>query len=303
MALNSLVRRERSPLAALFIDFENVYYFLKNQVVTEEDPVEIAYNLIRQLRNHLRDELQLETIVMKAYADFDRIPEQVQRPLYLIGVDTRNVLSTDHKNAADMRLCIDAMETLYVRPNIDTFILMAGDRDYIPLTKHLQENAKEVKSCSFEENASGDLLQVIGKQHFLAANTLIPDVKLKPREPEKPSGPPVIPVDQELTLQSPVSDASRFSPINVNLDDEESLCLEIMLERFGDKHEIWFSPFLRAYAEEVHQLADYERKAIISSLEMKGVLAVERRKGNPFDYSVIILNYNHPMVQKFHPGI
>ncbi|RZK09731.1 MAG: NYN domain-containing protein, partial [Hymenobacter sp.] len=107
-----------SPYAAVFIDFENVYYFLKNHYLDPQDPHDYALDLVRALRDTLKRELGLDSLVLYAYADFDRLPSGPQGPLYLMGVDTRNVLGTDHKNAADMQLCIDALEVLYTRPDI-----------------------------------------------------------------------------------------------------------------------------------------------------------------------------------------
>ncbi|RZK25905.1 MAG: NYN domain-containing protein, partial [Hymenobacter sp.] len=105
-----------SPYAAVFIDFENVYYFLKNHYLDPQDPHDYALDLVRALRDTLKRELGLDSLVLYAYADFDKLPSGPQGPLYLMGVDTRNVLGTDHKNAADMQLCIDALEVLYTRP-------------------------------------------------------------------------------------------------------------------------------------------------------------------------------------------
>ena len=107
----------------MFIDFENVYYFLKNHYLDPQDPHDYALDLVRALRDTLKRELGLDSLVLYAYADFDKLPSGPQGPLYLMGVDTRNVLGTDHKNAADMQLCIDALEVLYTRPDIGTFVI------------------------------------------------------------------------------------------------------------------------------------------------------------------------------------
>ena len=126
-----------SPYAAVFIDFENVYYFLKNHFADPPDLNDYVLELVRRLRDTLL-ERGLDCLVINAYADFERLPSAPQGGLYLAGVLTRNVLGTDHKNAADMQLCIDALEVHYTRPEISTFVLVAGDRDYIPLLRHLR---------------------------------------------------------------------------------------------------------------------------------------------------------------------
>ncbi|WP_151088989.1 NYN domain-containing protein [Hymenobacter baengnokdamensis] len=171
-----------SPYAAVFIDFENVYYFLKNHYLDPQDPHDYALDLVRALRDTLKRELGLDSLVLYAYADFDRLPSGPQGPLYLMGVDTRNVLGTDHKNAADMQLCIDALEVLYTRPDIGTFVLVAGDRDYIPVLQHLRRQARQVKVVGFRESVSGDLLLMLGQEHFLDARELLPAGRLQALE-------------------------------------------------------------------------------------------------------------------------
>ena len=162
-----------SGFAAVFLDFENVYYFLKN---TFFDPPELndhILELLRNLRQKLSADYSLDSIVLNAYADFERLDSSPQSALYLLGVDTKNVLGTDHKNAADMRLCIDVLEVLYTRAEISTFVLVAGDRDYIPVIQHLRRQARRVLGVGFRESVSGDLLQNLGENQFIDARELL----------------------------------------------------------------------------------------------------------------------------------
>jgi hypothetical protein len=168
--------------AAVFIDFENVYYFLKNHYLDPQDPHDYALDLLRSLRDTLKRNYGLESLVLNAYADFDKLPAGPQGPLYLMGVSTRNVLGTEHKNAADMQLCIDALEVFYTRPAIGTFVLVAGDRDYIPVIQHLRRQARQVKVVGFRESVSGDLLQMLGQEHFIDARELLPAERLQALE-------------------------------------------------------------------------------------------------------------------------
>ncbi len=159
--------------AAVFLDFENVYYFFKN---TFFDPPELndhILEMLRNLRQKLKEAYNLDSIVLNAYADFERLDSSPQSALYLLGVDTKNVLGTDHKNAADMRLCIDVLEVLYTRAEISTFVLVAGDRDYIPVIQHLRRQARRVLGVGFRESVSGDLLLNLGEGQFLDARELL----------------------------------------------------------------------------------------------------------------------------------
>ena len=161
-----------SPYAAVFIDFENVYYFLKNHFHDPPDLNDIVLDIVRTLREQLSAK-GLDSLISYAYADFERLATAPQGALYLMGVSTRNVLGTDHKNAADMQLCIDALEVMYTRPDIGTFVLVAGDRDYIPVLQHLRRQARQVLVAGFRESVSGDLLQNIGAEKFIDARDLL----------------------------------------------------------------------------------------------------------------------------------
>ena len=161
-----------SPYAAVFIDFENVYYFLKNHFHDPPDLNDIVLDIVRSLREKL-SATGLDSLISYAYADFERLATAPQGALYLMGVSTRNVLGTDHKNAADMQLYIDALEVMYTRPDIGTFVLVAGDRDYIPVLQHLRRQARQVLVAGFRESVSGDLLQNIGAAQFIDARDLL----------------------------------------------------------------------------------------------------------------------------------
>jgi uncharacterized LabA/DUF88 family protein len=174
-------KAQASPYAAVFIDFENVYYFLKNHFHDPPDLNDYVLDIVRKLREELSQK-GLDCLVINAYADFERLATAPQGAFYLMGVSTRNVLGTDHKNAADMQLCIDALEVMYTRPDIGTFVLVAGDRDYIPVLQHLRRQARQVLVAGFREAVSGDLIQNLGSQHFFDARELLSPEKVEQLE-------------------------------------------------------------------------------------------------------------------------
>lgn len=294
--------------AALFVDFENIYYFIRNRTTDLADASEAAISTVRNLRYKLTDDYQSQCIVQHAYSDFERLGGSSQGAFYLIGIETHNVLSTEHKNAADMRLCIDAMETLYTRPEIETFVLIAGDRDYIPLVQHLRKHAKTVRVVAFKDNMSGDLLKVADEANFIDANDLLPEGVVLGEErrtlfPEKASSSSQAakvqkaqPVPVPLPVLKP-----EFKPIRPFTTAGEREAMKIMLEHFGDKQEIWMSPYLYKMRGGMMSLAEYERRAIINDLVSKGAITVKTRQGDENDYSVILVNYNHPDVQEQMP--
>lgn len=299
--------------AAVFIDFENVYYYLKNYYPKLDDPSDLILDMVRNLRSRMLGDRDERVIVMKAYADFERMKATPQGSMYLLGVETHNVLGTDHKNAADMRLCIDALEILYTRPEINTFIFLAGDRDYIPVIQHLTKQAKQVMAVAFREKfLSGDLLLNVGEENFIDAETLLGEAALGRLNEAKAEAARARDLEEHAKAASPTKEAlkaaQRATPATtfsraLGMDDEDERdALEILLRYFGHHPEVFLMPYLHKLRNEMPQLADYQRKALISNLEYNGAVKVERRQGEPNDYSVIIINWDHPTVRELNPG-
>lgn len=331
-----------SPFAAVFLDFENLHYHLKTTYYDPPQTNEVILEIIRNLRAHLTDELRLDPILFKAYADFERMAPVPLGSLYLMGIDTMNVLGTEHKNAADMRLCIDLMEVLYTRQDVGHFVLVAGDRDYIPLVQHLRRQAKKVTAVAFRETLSGDLLEILGKENLIEADTFVKEqtrnellkhranavakVRLTPvgkielparavrnHEPEQPAAKPQTPtpipaekapepVKRVKTPPPVVTNPEVFLEAKEIRNAEQLDCLKSLLDFLHDKNvrEVWLSPFLRKLTDDMPFLAEYERKELIKKLELTGAIKVEKREGDPYPYSVIVINYNHKQVKELY---
>ncbi len=346
-----------APYAAVFIDFENIYYFLKNHFHDPADLDDYVLKIVRGLRDNLAQQ-GMDCLVMNAYADFERIPTAPQGNLYLLGVSTRNVLGTDHKNAADMQLCIDALEVLYTRPDIGTFILVAGDRDYIPMIQHLRRQARQVRVAGFRESVSGDLIQNLGKQHFINARELLgrdtmilldarrlekiqkesaerrqqetarkaeaeavvsvtvaADPKLADATGPKAPSAPVAPPEEAFKKYTPYREETReeepeFAPVvTVSTEPERRVLAFILSEIYKLElrqnrpvRELWLGPFMRLLTDELTELPDYERRELINGLRDAGAIRIEKRRGEPHDFSVIVVNYSHPNVWELNPG-
>jgi uncharacterized LabA/DUF88 family protein len=296
--------------AALFVDFENIFHYIRKRTVDSDRAHDIVLELIQELRLKLSNELAKSCIVQYAYADFEQIEGNAQGQLFLLGVETRNVVGTEHKNAADMRLCIDVMETMYTRDEIGTFVLMAGDRDYIPVLQHLRKHAKSVQVVAFKENISGDLLTLVGDGYMDAFSCLskISQSELEVGQ-ERLSQYYEVRAEASNDQANQIAEAratGKIAPVafakSQRLEGKDNMiALEVMLHNFGDKPEVWFTPFLNKLRNALQHLAEYERKAIVTTLEMTGIIKVEKRRGDPHDYSVIVINWDHPDVRENNP--
>jgi len=81
--------------------------------------------------------------VKRAYADWARLSSQRQlllaNQVEMIGL----TCAAKGKNSADIRLVVDAMELVFTKPHISTFVIASGDADFLPLLSRLREYNKQ----------------------------------------------------------------------------------------------------------------------------------------------------------------
>lgn len=95
-------------------------------------------------------------LIRKAYGDFhSKELAKWKRCCEKGGIDMiqKSALNAAGKNAADMALCIDAMEMLVTRKNIQVFVLATSDSDFSPLALRLQEHGKSVIGFGSQKTA------------------------------------------------------------------------------------------------------------------------------------------------------
>ena len=73
----------------------------------------------------------------------------------------------NQKNNLDIQLVIDAMEVAYTNPLIDSFCIVSGDSDYMPLVGRLKAMGKHVLGISRSEVASGIFIKACNEFIFL----------------------------------------------------------------------------------------------------------------------------------------
>ncbi|MGD2122076.1 MAG: NYN domain-containing protein [Gemmatimonadota bacterium] len=134
--------------AALLIDFDNVTMGMRS-------------DLSKELSNLLNsDIIKGKVTVQRAYADWRRYPQYIV-PLSENSVDLifAPAYGSSKKNATDIRMAIDAIELVFIRPEIGTFILLTGDSDFSSLVLKLKEYGKYVIGVGIQESSSDILVQ------------------------------------------------------------------------------------------------------------------------------------------------
>ncbi len=91
------------------------------------------------------------------------------------------------KNNADILLVLDALEVAYTNPLIDSFCIVSGDSDYVPLVGKLKTMGKYVLGISRSEVASKIFINACNEFQFLETVSArrVPAVKSKKAEVEE----------------------------------------------------------------------------------------------------------------------
>jgi uncharacterized protein (TIGR00288 family) len=168
-ALSNYSQHSQAPNAALLIDFDNVTMGIRSDLQTE-------------LKNLLSsDIIKGKVAVQRAYADWRRYPQYVV-PLAESSIDMimAPAYGSAKKNATDIRLAIDAVELMFTRPEIGTFILLSGDSDFSSMVMKLKEYGKYVIGVGIRESSS-DLL-VMNCDEYYSYNALAGLVKTSDEE-------------------------------------------------------------------------------------------------------------------------
>jgi len=155
---------QHAPNAALLIDFDNVTMGIRSDLASE----------LRSLLSS--DIIKGKVAVQRAYADWRRYPQYIV-PLAESSIDMimAPAYGSSKKNATDIRLAVDAIELVFTRPEIGTYILLSGDSDFASMVTKLKEYGKYVIGVGIRESSS-DLL-VMNCDEYYSYNALAGLVK------------------------------------------------------------------------------------------------------------------------------
>lgn len=167
---------------AVFIDFENIYVSTRDKYQTNPNFEYVMDHCSRYGR----------VVLARAYADWYKF-SRITNALYANGIEPRYVPTYYYtedrqgngeaiKNSSDIHLVIDAMRTLFSYPNIQTYILVTGDRDFIPLVNTIRQHGKRVVVIGVAEATSSHLAQSADEfvfYHQLAEDIVPPETRTK----------------------------------------------------------------------------------------------------------------------------
>ncbi|MDW8406001.1 NYN domain-containing protein, partial [Chloroflexus sp.] len=233
---------QKRPDVAVFIDFENIYVSVRDKLNATPN-----FEAIMDRCNDLG-----RVVISRAYADWYRYP-RITSALYANAIEPIYVATYYYdkdagrtgraiKNSVDMNLCIDAMKTLFLHPNVGRFVLVTGDRDFIPLVHSIRQQGKEVYIIGIGGAASTHLAQsadefvfyeqLIGRQpNASAAATAIANRATEFNRAIEAAEIPIVPAPVPVAPPAPVAAPPVATPPVAEPDIYDVLVQAIHLAR------------------------------------------------------------------------
>ena len=132
---------------ALFVDFENLAIGVREALGGMEFDFEPIGNALAE---------RGRVVTRKAYADWGMFSDARQKltrsHIELIEIPQR--MGASRKNAADIKMVVDAIEVAFERDYITTFVICTGDSDFTPLVHKLRELNKKVIGVGVKASTS-----------------------------------------------------------------------------------------------------------------------------------------------------
>ncbi|MFB6247865.1 MAG: NYN domain-containing protein [Salinibacter sp.] len=279
----------RSCRAAMFVDYENLYSVLTSQSADDAKTGAYAAEILEEVRRYLEEGDDTPTVYGRAYGPFDVLLDTedsgVPSHLHRLGVEPAYVPAAMQGNTSELQLTIEVTRFLTERPDVQTIVLVTGDRPFLPLVRSIREQGRRALVAAVnppqtdrydESELYLDARNLLSKE---SREELLANAPESAPAHDSGAAPTTRPYD-ELTLPA----AQR--------------AIAITEEHFGQYEEVYLTPLLRKLSDTLGP--DHDPKALVSELEAAGAVRLEKRSGYPYDYTVLIVHDDHPDVRAVH---
>ena len=193
----------------LFIDYENLAIGARDDLGMQFDFRPIADALAERGR----------VVVRRAYADWSAFDQDRQmladNQVEMIEIPQRR--GRVRKNAADIKMAVDAVELAFARDYVTAFVICTGDSDFTPLVQKLRELNKRVIGVGLKASTSAMLPPACDEFLFYERLGGVelpqrkkPERKRKPDTVEEPK-PPEATVDVAALVTTTLAGIQRSS--------------------------------------------------------------------------------------------
>ena len=189
---------------AVFIDAENLF---KGYGKLEIPDISME-QILEQLETAAAREAGAGSIALaRAYADWGALGlEDYRREVERSGVETVQVFSVSkaEKNAADIVLVVDALRAAADLDQLEVFVLVSADGDFVPLVRRLHELDKYVIGATLADHPVNSLLEREVDQYVpLKVKPVPPAAALQPLFSGDPTSMPSTPAARAPRAAAP----------------------------------------------------------------------------------------------------
>jgi hypothetical protein len=294
-----------SDRAVILVDYDNLYHTLRDQSSRGGSAADYTFEIFNEVRRYLEEGDDTPTTLARAYADFVNLPDggglDVQDRLYAEGIDPVLTPAQGQVNASELTLCIDASTLLSERSDVGTVVIITGDRSFVPLVRSIRNSGRRALVAAVNPPPPGSTPSLGEDDAYLDARNLLSQSSRddltsggsRSRSRRASSNRRSRSARSSDTGSTSTGASRRFRSID---NPMARRTVEITEEHFGQYKEVYLTPLLRKLSDVLGE--QHDPKSLVSELEAAGAVRLEKRDGYPYDYTVLILNQDHPDVQE-----
>ena len=285
----------RPRTAAMFVDFDNLASILRAQSDHDHAAPEYAAEIFEEVERYLKEGDDTPTIYGRAFGAFDDASSPHSRDaltaLYRRSLQPVHVPTDLQDNTAEVRLTVAVTHFLTARPDVETIVLITGNRPYLPLVRWIQEQGRRPLVAAVNPPQTADSPPLAEDSKYLDARNLLSKQSREDLLSNAPARGAAYTQAQSPSTPPP----QKFRALETSAARR---AVKIAEDHFGQYDEIYLTPLLRKLSDLMG--AEEDPKSLVSDLEAAGAARLEKRNGYPYNYTVLIVNDDHPDVQSVH---
>lgn len=285
----------RRNQAAMFIDYDNLYTILRSQSDRDRSTSSYAEEIFEEVRRYLEEGDDTPTIFGRAYGSFDTLLDaedaQVPSTLQRRGIEPVHVPAGMQENPSEIRLTLELTNFLAQRSDVETVVIVTGNRPYLPLVRWIREQGCRPLVAAVNPPQTADTPAYVEDSKYLDARNLLSQESREDLLSNAPTSGAAYTQAQTPDEPPPQQFQSLDNPA-------ARRAIEITEEHFGQYDEVYLTPLLRKLSDLMGD--DHDPKSLVSELEAAGAARLEKRNGYPYNYTVLIVNDDHPDVLTVH---
>jgi hypothetical protein len=300
MTLDQNADALRRKQAAMFVDYDNLYTILQSQSEHSRSAGEYAEEIFEEVRRYLEEGDDTPTIFGRAYGTFETLLDdedaQVLSVLQQRGIEPVHVPTAVgmQENTSEVRLTLELTNFLTRRSDVQTLVIVTGNRPYLPLVRWIREQGCRPLVAAVNPPQTADTPAFVEDSKYLDARNLLSQNSREDLLSNAPTSGAAY--TRAQTPEDPPP--QQFQPLDA---PAARRAVEITEEHFGQYDEVYLTPLLRKLSDLMGP--DQDPKSLVSELEAAGAARLEKRNGYPYNYTVLIVNDDHPDVQEVHETV